>query len=407
MKILVVVPPERFDFYNYLSKLGNHEFVLLWHIDHNEMQLPLDDLPLKFDKIIFWNQFTTPKKLLQNVRPDKIIFFEIIDLRQIALIVAAKSLGISTFYLEHGAAGNRDAAIIRWNEQTFTKHKLPYLAKRLKNNLYDIVKAKLFYYSNVNGFDTLDSYKRYFITPFQMLRSLPNKVLSKNRFRERVPKYSIVFNQINFEQFELYTGISKEDALFTGLPQFDKFYSNQHREEDYVVFIDHPYLEEGILNWTPEHHKNISEVLSRFAESNKVKVYIKLHPISNIKNWECYNFNSKYIEIIQFGDFTDLYLKSKLILGFSSSLITGFLCAKKNVVLLGWHPTPHIFGMDFSKSGLCHTSLNIDDLIKKYNHWINENYCNDVDKYEAFLKECNYPFDGKATDRVLQAIQEL
>ena len=407
MKILIIVPPERFDFYNYLDKLGGHEFILLWSVDEKEMKWSLKDLPINFKYLIYWYQFNTPKVLLYEINPDKIIFFEIIDLRQIALIVTAKDLNITTFYLEHGAAGDKETAISRWKETTFIKNKLPYLIKRITSSFFDILKSKVFYFSVNKGFESKESYIKYLKLPFLMLGNGPNKVLAQCNFRERVPKYSIVFNQINYEQYETYTGISYQDALLTGVPFFDKYFTTQQIEKNYIVYIEHPYLEENILGWSKDFHRKIANTLFDFAEKNQIKIFIKLHPISNIKHWENYEYNNKYIEILQQGDFTELYLKSKLILGYSSSLLTGLLSARKNIVLLGWHPEPQIFGMDFSKTGLCHTSFDPNDLKEKYNHWINENKSNDLGKYETFLKQCNYPFDGRATQRVLEAITSL
>jgi hypothetical protein len=372
------------------------------------MNFSLTELPVKFKQVIFWNDFYTPEQLLLKTKADKVIFFEIIDLRQIALIVTAKKLGITTFYLEHGAAGDKNTAISRWNEITILKHKLPYFLKRIRSSFFDVFRSKLFYYSVRGRFESWKSYLKYLKLPFLMLTAAPNKVLAHCIFKERVPRYSIVFNRVNFEQYQVYTGISEGDAIFTGVPFFDKFYTDNRDEKDYVVFIDHPYLEERLLEWTREHHEKIAKALFQFAAERKIKVYIKLHPISNMDTWKAYRFNNEYVEIIQKGDFTSLYMNSKLILGFSSSLLNGFLCAKKNVVLLGWHPAPQIFGNDFSKSGLCHSSVDIADLSEQYSFWISDNKCTSGQSaYDSFLKQCNYPFDGKATQRVLDAILTL
>ena len=166
-------------------------------------------------------------------------------------------------------------------------------------------------------------------------------------------------------------------------------------------------MESNILDWTPEHHKRIAKTLFEFAEKNKLKLYIKLHPFSKRSNWENYEFDKSYVEIIQDGDFAQLYLQARLILGFSSSLITGLLCAKKNIVLLGWHPQPGIFGVDFSQTGLCHTSFSPTDLLEKYTDWVSRNLAvENATAYDDFLLKCNYPFDGKATERVLKIITE-
>jgi hypothetical protein len=171
------------------------------------------------------------------------------------------------------------------------------------------------------------------------------------------------------------------------------------------VYIEHPYLEYGLLGWHKEHHRQVVQELNDFAVAQKIKLYIKLHPFSALSNWSDYSINNEYVKILQGGDFTQLYLDAKLILAFSSSLVTGLLCAKKNIVLLGWHPEPRIFGTDFSKMGLCHASLLISDLQVKFSEWVNDNLAEKNEAaYEEFLRKCNYPFDGKATERVIEAI---
>jgi hypothetical protein len=409
MKILLVVQPERFDFYSYLSKDSANEYVLLWYEKESEMKLQQSELPIRFSSTIYWTDFLTPADLLNKVKPDKIIFYEIIDLRQIALIVSSKAHKIRTVFLEHGAAGNRERAIIRWNETTFVKNKIPYLIKRLLNHLPLIIQSKIFYYSVYKGFSSLQSYLQYLWLPIVMLYKPSNKeALTYHIFRERVPDYSIVFNELNFEEYELYTGVPKEDTLLTGVPYFDSYFSSVSEEKDHWVYIDHPHLEIGMVEWNTSHHKYIAENIFKYANTNKQKIYVKLHPRSDLNLWKGYENPGNYVEVIQSGDYTQLYLESKLILAFSSSLVTGFLCAKKNIVLLGWHPKPHIFGMDFSKTGLCHSSLNVEDLNSKVQTWVSCNLCmSNPDKYAHYIKELNFPFDGKATARVLEAINTL
>lgn len=407
MHILLIAQPDRIDHYSYLAQDQTAKYSLLWYEKPSRATVDFNKLPLKFEHIIYWKDYITPSKLLKAIKPSKIIFFEIIDLRQIALIVAAKAAGITTFYLEHGAANDRGTAIERWKEITFVRSKLPYLLKRFCYSFADVLASKLFYYSQFRGFGSVKSRSKYYLLPLKLMLKGSNEALAHCIFRERVPKYSLCFNEVNFEAFQVYTGISREDAVLTGIPFFDSFYSAEPVEKDYIVFIDHPYLEEHILDWTSEFHSKIANALYTFSQNHKIKIFVKLHPKSDKANWLRYGFDPNYIEIIQEGDYTKLYLESKLILGYSSSLMTGFLCARKNIVLLGWHPNPGIFGLNFSETGLCHKSLNVSDLETKYEYWVTLNLSAKTEPYQAFLKRCNYPFDGKATQRVIDAIHNL
>jgi hypothetical protein len=268
-----------------------------------------------------------------------------------------------------------------------------------------MVKSKIFYYAAGSQLCSLSSTVKYLRLPLAMLSKTPNKALADCIFPERTPFKAIVFNKPNFEQFQVYTGITKDKAVFTGVPIFDHFYSKAPAEGDHITYIEHPYLEAGILNWTPGHHQNIARHLYDFSIKRKIKILVKLHPASDISLWKSYAFDPEFFEIVQSGDYTKPMLESKLILGYSSSLINGFLCAKKNVVLLGWHPEPGIAGADFSKTGLCHISLSPDDLETKFDYWMSHNLIKGKDlEYLEFLKEFNYPFDGDAGRRVIETI---
>jgi hypothetical protein len=407
MKILLVVQPWRFDYYSYLSKATHIDWSLLWFERQGQVEIDPSGFPLQFKEILYWQQFKTPGELLDKVKPDRILFFEIIDLRQIALIVAAGAKGIPTYYSDHGAAADKDATLKYLHTKTFWKNTLPYVVKRFKNNLKDSIKSKYFYFSVKKGFHSYQSYLAYLALPFKMLGSPSHKVLLKSKFPERIPKVPIIFNQPNFDDFQTYTGVKKEDVYISGVPFFDRYHPDNTSTGDYVVYIEHPYYEESLAEWTLDHHRTVAEHLFNFAEKRKCPLYIKLHPRSDKKLWEGHTFNSEYVTILQNGDYTDLYLNAKLILGYSSSLINGFLCAKKNVVLLGWNPVPHIEGADFSTTGLCHSSLYPEELEQKFEYWLSHNLAVDNEvNYNNFLIKFNFPFDGRAVDRIIKVLED-
>ena len=406
MRVLLIVQPWRFDYYSFLRDSKNIEWILLWYEKPGQIKQLSSDFPFEFKQNIYWQDYFTPWSLLKKVKPDRILFFEIIDLRQIALIISANVMNIPTYYCDHGAAADKEATLKFIHARTFRKNTFPYILNRLKNNFLDSVRSKLFYYSVVKGFKSLSSYLKFFLLPFKMMRHSSHKVLLHNKFKERVPKIPIIFNQPNFEDFESYTGVKKTDVFISGVPFFDKYYRSNPSSNNYVVYIDHPYYEENIANWTKQHHSYIVKYLFEFAENKKIKLFIKLHPRSNPELWLKFSHNKEYIIFLQEGDFTELYLGATLILSYSSSLVNGFLCAKKNVVLLGWNPEPHIEGSDFSLTGLCHVSFDIKDLYNHYSYWLANNLAiKNEEKYSQFLKKYNFPFDGKATERIIGVLQ--
>ena len=405
MKILLVLQPSRKDWYTYLREDKENEYYLLWH--ESAKNVPAWILQDKFfRKVYCWNNFPTTKKLLHGINPDRIVFFEIIDQRQIALLVAANKKKIKTFYLEHGASAERETAIREAEHKNyFFSAKLKYLKNRFDSEFVNLLKSKYFYYSSASRLNSTSSFFKYIFLPFRMLFSTPNKVLAYCKFIERTPAESIVFNRSNFEVFELYTGIKSETAIFTGVPLFDKVYNSVKSKGSYAIFIDHPYLEDSLMEWTPAFHKKVADSLNNFVLTQKTKLFVRLHPRSSKVLWESYGYISDNFILSQHDDFTQELLNSKLILSFSSTLLTGMLCAKKNIVLLGWHPAPCISGFDFSKFGICHLSYDVNDLMAKYTYWLNNNLAEThFEEYMEFIYEINFPFDGNAAKRVIKAL---
>lgn len=406
MKLLIIVDPQRVDHYSFILEAPDFNFDLLWHERRQDDPMGDRHRSGRWNAVHYWRDFATPADLLEKVRPDRILFFEIIDQRQIALNSAARRLGISAFYVEHGAAGDSATSMKRWSEVSYARAKVPYLLRRLKA-FPSVLSSKRFYYSELPKLIRDKSRGKYAFLPLRMLmHASPTKALAGCIFRQRVPAFAILYNECNAEQFRTYMGRGFTEELLPGLPFFDSYYQPAIQTGSHIMFIEHPYLEENLLGWTDLHHRQIADALHRFARERGRKVVVKLHPLSDINNWLRYGFDPKLVEVVQQGDQTHLLLSSALVLGFSSSLVTGLLCARKNVVLLGWHPKPHIFGNDFSKTGLCHLSLDWNDLDGEFDAWSAENKAaSDDQKYAAYLKRYNFPFDGRATERVMAIIR--
>lgn len=406
MRVLLIVQPEREDFYQYLSCDDKSEYVLLWSEKAGQSQKRLPFIKHEF----YWTDYATPIALIKSIKPDKIVLFEIIDQRQVALIVAANAIGVSTFYLEHGAAPDIDIELEIINPSLrFIKQRSSYVLKRFFFSLGFVLKTKFFYFSSLHFTNSITSFTKYILLPFYMQWNAPKKALLRIAFAERVPKYSLPFNEANFEVYKLFSGAKPESAHYTGIPMFDSYHqSRPDSPENGIIYIEHPFLESDFLGWNETHHKKVAETLFHFANETHTPLLVKLHPRSDLKRWKSYNLHSEYFEVVQQGNFTDRYLSAKLILSYSSSLIAGLLCAKKNIVLLGWHPEPRIFGADFSKTGLCHISMEMNELFTNIESWTDNNLVlQHPDLYNKFLKRNNYPFDGRAAERIVHAIRTL
>lgn len=408
MKLLIVSNPKRTDFYNYLvaNQQSNQECFILWNYAPANDEVSLQEA--KVSGYYYWKDYLTPYHLLNEIKPDKIIFLEIIDFWQIPLIIASKSRKTTTFFLEHGIGNDVDHVISRFKEDPSVGKKAIHYFAKLKENFTGVVRNRFFYLSVFFVITGLASKCKYLLLLLYMKIYTPIHALSKLKFPERTPDYAILFNENNVLPFLLYNTIERSSIITNGVPLFDRFYKDAFIEEDYIVFIEHPYLEEKILDWDLHFHEKVARTLEKYAVDNKMKIYVKLHPKSNKNTWMSYGLDPFCINILQEEDVTALLLNSRLILSYSSTLLSVMLSCHKNIVLLGWHPMPQIFGMDYFSTGLCHISFALEDLEQKSEEWFSNNPCiNNIEKYEAYMREFNFPFDGKAADRVIQAIQSL
>ncbi|MBN8703049.1 MAG: hypothetical protein J0M08_08285 [Bacteroidetes bacterium] len=405
-KILLVTGPDRKDNYDFLSKDTYNDYYILWHETNNQLNVCADFIKENY----FWKDYKTPFEFIDSVNPDVIVFFEIYDIKQIALCIAAKKRGIKTFYLNHGAASNIQFAISINSE--LRKRNFFEKVKKIFSKPIGIIINLFFYYSTLFSIKKGNRFK-FCVLPFHIFWSQSFHALHRIYFEERIPQTFIIFCRNSYLEAQYQYHCTQENVIYTGVPNFDSYFVMMNDKKALtqskvcITFVDHPYLEVGWRNWTPEFHKKMAFSLNAFAIKNNLSLFIKLHPRSDKRRWESYGLSKDNITLLQFEDCLEYYHKSALIIGYSSSIMTGFLSARKNVVLVGWNPQPEIIGFDFSQHSICHSSLDINDLDTKFEFWIRNNLAEkNENEYANFIEQNNFPFDGKATQRIINCINQ-
>lgn len=404
-KILLVAPPYRTDFYSYLERDTSNVYEQLWFDSAAAMREHGASPPPFVRASLFWGDYRTPKQLLERVRPDKVVIMEMVDLHQIALIAMARKMRIPTIYLDHGAAGDRDTYMRRMrSEPTFFFQRLTRILQR-PSALWSLVKTRAFYLSATSACSS-GSKLSYILLSFRLISSSVMQALHATQFPERNPEHFIVFSAANADQYRLCFDLDSNAVHHTGVPNFDPFFqAHTPPVARHLIFIDHPYLESGLYGWTEGHHRKVALTLQNIGRTHGMLVHVKLHPASDPSRWRSYGLDPNCVLIHQMGDFTDLYLSAALIIGFASSMLTGFLCARKNVVLVGWHPEPELIGSNFSAYDICHVSTDMRRAVDDIPYWLSHNRSEENrEGYEAFVARFNAPFDGRALERILGVI---
>lgn len=394
--ILLIFPPERPDLYTYLEQDQETTYSILFHEVANE---PTVNLPAFIDYEYYWNDYLTPAILIKNINPSVIIFMEILDFRQIALALVAHKLGVNTIFLDHGIT----ASLSLYEERRVPiRNILVNKAYTVFNRFFKILKVRWFYFSAFRSVE-VDDLKQFLYLPILLFYKENTKAINKVTFISNTINTFILFNINNYERCNYLYHLSSKNISYAGIPYFD--YIKNSDDGDHIIYIDHPYLEDELYEWSEQHHENIARKLDFFSKQHRINLYVKLHPKSKKEIWKAYYLTSPFLHIVQDGNFEKLYSSAKLILSFSSTMVAGFLSGFKNIVLLGWHPTPRIVGVDYSLTGLCHKSLQFADLETRYSNWLSTNKSKqNKAAYIEFIRNFNYPFDGNATKRIIEVI---
>ncbi len=400
MRVLLITEPRRVDLYQFLQHDTKNEYYILW----KDAKLFNPTKPDFVAECFSWEEFNSPTDILNKLQPAKIVFYEIIDVLQIALCITANYKNIPTLFIDHGLKPDSMEAFFAFYDsqpQITVNEKL----KSAGTHFFSGLRNRMYYLSCINKIRAKN------IVPFlrlmvQLQLMHPMKALQKNNFDERTPNQFILFCKHNITLYQYYYFIQSKIISIVGNPQYDEFkieLKNETKQDPYIVYIDADYLESDVYGWDKNFHQKVARNLEEFAVSEKIKMHIKLHPRSNEELWAGYNLNSEYITILKQGNFIELYLKAELILAHYTSLLMGLVPAQKNIVLLGWRPSnPQVAGTDFDKYDLMHQSMYCEDLKEKYSYWIlhNKTLLNQK-QFLDFLVEFNTPFDGKATQRII------
>ena len=81
-KILLVAPPDRKDFYDFLEKDKTNSYHLIWFDNKGQFESLKSSLASFIREQHYWADFASPQQLIKKLQPDKIVLMEMIDLHQ-------------------------------------------------------------------------------------------------------------------------------------------------------------------------------------------------------------------------------------------------------------------------------------------------------------------------------------
>lgn len=289
-------------------------------------------------RIIFWKDFKNAYLLLKKIKPDKVVFFELETLNQIALNTVAKSLGVKSIFCDHGI---QEFSVSNTANSYSKVSLLSKISNKLGNvlnaGLTNVVKNRLFFNrtlirSNEEIKQFLTSYKKIRLThTIHSTRTIVKSVWSD-------PDTLITFCPFNLNYYHEIFKAKNYEEVVTGFPEFDEISQllpTKKADNRAFIFIDQPYVNNGLYGWTVETKICALNRVRDKCESEGYKLYIKPHPreTSFWKKTSDFNLLSK-------TDFEELLPKTKYVLGFNSTLLLIFAaCPAINVIIFREHPS--------------------------------------------------------------------
>jgi hypothetical protein len=357
-----------------------------------------------YGKAIYWKDFGNAFKLLDQITPKKVIFFELETLNQVALNVACRRKGIPTVFADHGL---QDFNIsIQANE--FVRKKSNRLKtiidklKRISKNPYPVLKNRLFFQKTLLKLDKkhaqfLNSYKR-----IRLNNTITNTYLKINSSLLYPDSY-LCFSPTNFEFHQKMNHNAQIPVKFIGIPELDPFFLyNSDTPVDfrkYVLFIDQPYVRYGYYGWDSDKKYKFLKDLKKDIENKGKLLLVKVHPRENTF-WN--NLNTEFSLITSDQLFENLNEISHAV-GYNSTLLLPFIAFNQTMVYcLRNHPDTSI--SPFTKFVDYGVAVWYDELgdqsfmeTKTQTDLFSKNK-------DRFIKEYLYLFDGKAKTRFDSAI---
>ncbi|MCC9168863.1 polysialyltransferase family glycosyltransferase [Pontibacter harenae] len=398
-KIIFIGDYSRTDYLHLLEEVKEHcEFFLLHYASPKEEK---NKDYKRFGKAIYWKDFKSAFSLLSFIKPQKVVFLYIDTYYQLVLNLACKHSNIPTFHLEHGLRADYDIAFdIKISPQL---HKKPFQKIRDYSTLLQKLKARLKARKFLNKSIKELPEEEEFIRSYIEVRRNHNYLDSFKRFPtdKRVADTYISFSPKVFETHQKHDYLPQEHRVyFIGVPYFDAFhYSQALSIQKAILFIDQPLAEHRLLNWTPAYKEAFVRQLVKMCSLHNYRLYIKPHPIQNVKPW--LEQNAKETTLLTNEQLLASCKSFPIIMGFYSTYLMPF-AALEHTTLLTYenHPAGNfLVSKPFVDAGVAHPVYDLNELHEILPN-IEKLHQKQLPNKKKFEEDWLYKFDGKAGARL-------
>lgn len=344
---------------------------------------------------IFFNDYSTPYKLLDEIKPDKILFFNINTFPTVAVNLAAKNLGIPTYVMHHGIHHSDNIEI---NKQIESQG-LHTPRKAISNR-----STLKFYLSALR----LKNIGQVFpMARYAWLRQKRDRILANERcvFDARLPDYYINLSPHNAIIAKKIDHVSDDSKfIYIGHPFFDKILQELNElkskqvvsNDRYYLLIDFANRDQNLSfrTMTAEGKRKFYQRLSAFAKANGCRLKIKLHPFGYDSP---HNYQDDNIDLIRETNVAELIHGSEKCFSFFSTLIIPIVYHKGLCYIF------HIGSDRNLQKELVDLGVAVKLTAENFENEMSaapESVNISNEGYKVFIERFLYYTDGKATERL-------
>jgi hypothetical protein len=401
-KVLLVGDYNRNDFL-YVAKLL-HSRIDFFFIEFMNQHFLNNKECLKYGQVIYWKDYKDAYDLLDKICPEKVVFYFIESFNHVALNVAAKVRGISTYHLEHGLRFKLEMSLIEKNRVERTLNRIKKIVQL--PHLYDRYASRMFFQNTIRKSEEKE---REFLLLFYSVRKKNSIQATFKKIKNplRLPDCYISFSPLIFDYHkELESLPCNYPVHYIGIPNFDHFWNWKNLDSygDNILFIDQPLFEKKLLGWSREIKKNFLEQLAAIIRSLGKRLYIKPHPWNEESIYEVVPEH-----VIVFEEIWETVARDiNTVLGFSSTLLMPFMAMDHTACFtLEMHPQKggSYYSGFLLESKACDQVTSFEDLKDKL---INRDAWHRKQKAykNAFIDKWMYKFDGKCSERLRKVLIE-
>jgi hypothetical protein len=311
----------------FISMHEEFDFTVIFYKHPEQETSDLSQFPFKR---IYWLDYDSPKRILNNEQPDLIVLFGFEGYYTIALLLAAKASSIPTCYVSHGLQGSLADLLQKQNLKIEDSTPMAYR----KNNPLNKSKRwkSIYFFLGALSLRNLRVWPFAIRYIFESVRkgSLELK-LTRMQTPLRLPDYQVFFAPAYTRTYVERDNLSLKNVIYSGPYTMDAQFTDIFKtvgdsgSGNHVLLIDQPMITLSTVQMA-DFYLRVGKSLQEIGK----KLIIKLHPL---------NYNAEWLPIdasIEYSrdetSISQLVDKASACMGFYSALLLPVICKRKCIL---------------------------------------------------------------------------